>query len=271
MKANGLFEAVTQRDGIIRGDRSVCLQGGVHVALGREAAPPQICEWLPPCTVMKLRLTCAKKTAVKRGSACGLPHHFSAEIPIPSQSHLEEIDSPFTSPTHTTQMQSNAAALPGNTKRQKMHIWCPGRGTLLRCWSDINCTQIKMDLAPVAGSLIHSDAAAGKIYQESNQTARFHTQTQIRCREAANPTHAYYYIALKIPHNNWKREGLRKSGNCKEEEGQHKKMLQTQQCLFLKSLHISFHFRNLQNFEKVMLCSQCMSRRPLPMKSLQKY
>lgn len=27
-------------------------------------------------------------------------------------------------------------------------------------WSDINCTQIRMDLAPAAGSVIHSEAAA---------------------------------------------------------------------------------------------------------------
>ncbi len=30
----------------------------------------------------------------------------------------------------------------------------------MRSWSDINCTQIKMDLAPAVGSVIHSDAAA---------------------------------------------------------------------------------------------------------------
>lgn len=89
-------------------------------------------------------------------------HHFSADSPIPSQSHLEEIDSPFTSHTHTYTNAVKRSGLTWKHKEGKTHIWCPGRGTLLGSWSDINCTQIKMDLAPAVGSVIHSDAAAGE-------------------------------------------------------------------------------------------------------------
>lgn len=45
-------------------------------------------------------------------------------------------------------------------KEEELHIWCLSWGTCVRSWSDINCTQIKMDLAPAVGSVIHSDAAA---------------------------------------------------------------------------------------------------------------
>lgn len=45
-------------------------------------------------------------------------------------------------------------------KKEKPHIWCLSGGTFVRSWSDINCTQIKMDLASAVGSVIHSDAAA---------------------------------------------------------------------------------------------------------------
>lgn len=45
-------------------------------------------------------------------------------------------------------------------KKEQRYIWCNGGGTFVKSWSGINCTQIKMDLAPVVGSVIHSDAAA---------------------------------------------------------------------------------------------------------------
>lgn len=97
------------------------------------------------------------------------------------------------------------------------HIWCRGGGTFVGSWSDINCTQIKMDLAPAVGSVIHSDAAAPEDLSGVKSDASLSHPNTYHRREArggckqklmhritpCSALHPFHFPPFKVPHYFW--------------------------------------------------------------------
>lgn len=71
----------------------------------------------------------------------------------------------------------------------------PSRGPFVRSWSDINCTPIKMDLAPAVGSVIRSDATAREDLSEVKSDASLsHPNTSHRRNSCIELHHAHCRI-----------------------------------------------------------------------------